>query len=58
MVSLMNFNISTTICGIIRRLRLFVPDFSVSYRIRSAIKTNAQRTAPHLEIHSGYRYSE
>ena len=45
--------ISTTICGIIRRLRLFVPDFLVSYRIRSAIKTTATRTAPHLKYIQG-----
>ena len=30
--------ILTTICRIIRRLRLFVRDFLVSYRIRSAMK--------------------
>ena len=44
--------ISTTICGIIRRLRLFDP-FLVSYRIRLAMKTTAPRTAPHLTYIQG-----
>ena len=51
--------IRTTICGIIRRLRLFDYRFLVSYRIRSAMKTTAPRTAPHLKYIQGtYGYFE
>ena len=48
-----DWEISTTIFGIIRRLRLFCSRFLVSYRVRSAIKTTAPRTAPHLKYIQG-----
>ena len=45
--------ISTTICGYDPSAPFVCSGFLVSYRIRSAIKTSAPQTAPHLKYIQG-----